>query len=110
MNEHTRGPWIDSERTDAIIAPNASDEEKSFMWPDSLQYYGGYVICESMADNNRSLIKAAPELLEKLELINNKIDNDIIEYAGPYALYHVQLSMSEILEIRELLKRAKGEI
>lgn len=47
--------------------------------------------------------------IEKLELINSRIDDDVLNYIPDEAIYHIPLSKAEILEIRELLKRAKGE-
>lgn len=49
------------------------------------------------------------ELTAALEAINAKIDNDIVEYGGPHALYHVPLSNSEIVQLRAVIARARGE-
>ena len=65
--EHTPGPWIDSPNaSDAIISTNPDAMADAGM---EVEYYGGAVICESVARQNKPLIKAAPEMLTALEAV-----------------------------------------
>ncbi len=74
---HTPGPWREGNVPDAIVCDtpvvggisSAPDEE-------TLSYYGGAVVCESVAPCNRSLIIAAPKLLEACELAIADFEND----------------------------------
>jgi len=61
--DNTPGPWIDGNTSDSIIAPGSSYS------PDTdNDYYGGCLIAETVAPQNKPLIKAAPELLGACEL------------------------------------------
>ena len=70
---HTPGPWIDSPNaSDAIIStdPDVIQVEIGHGGPfdqEAQDYYGGFVICESVYPKNKPLIKAAPEMKEALE-------------------------------------------
>ncbi len=47
---------------------------------DEIEYYGGYLICESVSNKkNSQLISAAPDMLEALQSLKNE-DNKIPEY------------------------------
>ena len=71
---HTPGPWIDSPNaSDAIIS---TDPDAMADAGIEVEYYGGAVICESVARQNKPLIKAAPEMLEACEAAT-KYDNAI---------------------------------
>ena len=60
--KHTPGPWIDSPNAgDAIISQHPDAMGDAGL---EIDYYGGFVICESVSQRNKPLIKAAPELLE----------------------------------------------
>ena len=61
---HTKGEWINPEGRDFIIAPEASETDKIAMSQTTLEYYGGYLVAESVAAQNMPIIKAAPKLLE----------------------------------------------
>lgn len=58
---HTPGPWRDGNVSDCIVsdAPIASVPVDA----DTIRDYGGYPIAESIAPENKPLIKAAPKLL-----------------------------------------------
>lgn len=64
MNEQTKstpGPWREGKTSDSIISDSGDGvggRDRS-----SFDYYGGYVIAESVAPCNKPLIMAAPALL-----------------------------------------------
>lgn len=70
--KHTNGEWVDGNTSDSIIVKGLNDES------DSDKFYGGFVICESVTENNKSIIKAAPEMLEAL-IFEAKISKDNID-------------------------------
>lgn len=60
VGEATPGPWRVSEKCAAVVAdyPTGHDE------PESIQDYGGYLVCESATRRNLHLIAAAPQLFK----------------------------------------------
>ena len=61
MAKHTLAPWIEAaNQPDAIVS---ATEPEVTGWPDQQEYYGGYLVCESVSPRDRALIKAAPKLL-----------------------------------------------
>lgn len=68
MSKHTPGPWEDGNTSDSIIVK--SIPEGHLLGPSNASdrnIYGGYVIAESVAPQNKPIIKAAPAMLEALE-------------------------------------------
>jgi len=72
--KHWSGPWIDSRRCDAIVVENPPDDHKPDA--DTLKYYGGEVVAESVAPENKPLIKAAPELLSVCKTVKERLIRD----------------------------------
>jgi hypothetical protein len=78
---HTSGPWIDSpEAGDAIISTDpdvihAEIEADGLFTQAALDHYGGFVICESVYAKNKSLIKAAPDLLKAIKPLIDAASN-----------------------------------
>ena len=70
MPNHTPGPWKIGEGS-YIITDNPTPNIVGTI-EGSLEYYGGYIICESVALANTKLIAAAPDLYDVL--------NDILQY------------------------------
>lgn len=66
--KHTPGPWIDGNTLDSIIVKTDNPET------DSDKFYGGEVICESVAKRNKPIIKAAPEMFEALKDAYKELD------------------------------------
>ncbi len=61
--KHTPGPWrLSRSASDSVVC----DTPGAHNSPDSIAYYGGHLIAESIELKNRQLIAAAPELLEAL--------------------------------------------
>ena len=60
----TPGPWVAGPRYRSIISDNPTGYEDQ----DSIEAYGGHLVCESVKwDANAHLIAAAPDLYEALE-------------------------------------------
>lgn len=63
--KHTPGPWRFGKRSDDVVADvNAGHRDDQ----DSLEFYGGHLVAESIARRaDKALIAAAPELLDALK-------------------------------------------
>lgn len=90
--KYTPGPW-----RVGIHGAVVSDTTKNLYilgsyGEDDFSYYGGYLICESVARGNAALLSLAPEMFELLS-----------EYAR-------RLPGREAGRIEELLERAKIEV
>lgn len=59
--KHTPGPWRIGKNYGAVVADHPVPELRG---SDDVNAYGGHLIAESIALQNRPLISAAPELLE----------------------------------------------
>ena len=57
---HTPGPWRVGETFGAIVADSPVSGIRG---SDNVEAYGGHLIAESVAQKNRALIAAAPDLL-----------------------------------------------
>lgn len=106
---HSKGPWQ--------FVPDEFNTEKQDGQPGSIYSVGGWFIAtvESIPDEgeteaNAQLIAAAPDLLEVAELINSKIDNDLLKFIGLEGQFHVRLSSQEIEVLRTAIKKAKGDL
>ena len=60
MAEHTLGPWRVGLQRSTVVA---DAPVPGIRGSDALDYYGGHLICESVAPQNRPIIAAAPDLL-----------------------------------------------
>lgn len=60
---HTPGPWRVSEEVGGAVV-SEKPVEGMLQGGDDTDYYGGYLICESVTRANARLIAAAPDLLE----------------------------------------------
>lgn len=76
MNKHTSGPWRLGKNSDSVVAdtpprdyPAIHEMTPAEVEADSVEFYGGHLIAESVCRNNRHIISAAPELLAALEAI-----------------------------------------
>lgn len=103
MSKHTPGPWVDGNVSDAIVVKEPFQE--GGLGPSdemAKKYYGGLVICESVAPQNKAIIKAAPDLYESLaemvEMVEGMDCGDEPGFANPW---HVKATAA--------LRKARGE-
>jgi len=92
MSGHTAGPWRVGGKG-WVVADHPVPEVNG---SDALEYYGGHLICESVAEKNTALIAASPNLLAACEQALNRFD--AYQIYGP-----------ERKAIEEAIKEAKGE-
>lgn len=65
MTTHTPGPWKIGNY--GSVVTNTPDRQVEIVGPhseDTINWYGGHVICETVTNGNAALIAAAPDLLE----------------------------------------------
>lgn len=98
MNKHTPGPWRDGKWGASVVSdtPIAGGINGS----DAVESYGGYLIAESISECNKSLIVAAPELLESL---SNLVGLARLGAAN-LSKYHAALAHAEAV-----IAKARGE-
>lgn len=68
---YTKGPWRKG-RSGAVVADHPVP---GMGGSDAVEYYGGHLIAESVAPQNRDIIAAAPELYEALEMVRDADDD-----------------------------------
>lgn len=84
---HIPGPWIDGKTADSIIAPAGR------CVADIEEWYGGYVVAESIDPENKPLIKAAPDLLEACKvLVKTPLAGLFIHDSGAWMCSYCQAS------------------
>ncbi|MEN6301729.1 MAG: hypothetical protein ABFD96_03350 [Armatimonadia bacterium] len=101
MAEHTPGPWRVGKNYGAVIADTAPEGHlpDADLEASEIKAYGGYVIGESIAKCNRSLIAAAPDLLEAA-----KYALSVIRSQGMYDLSERRAAR----RLQEAIARAYG--
>jgi hypothetical protein len=67
----TPGPWWVGRNERSVVC---NTEIPEWHTADSVEYYGGHLVAESMAPANARLIAAAPELAEALEAALRLLD------------------------------------
>ncbi len=60
----TPGPYLPGKTVDSIISETQVNESTDDF--GELEYYGGYVIAESIAQKNKPLLMAAPDMYDAL--------------------------------------------
>lgn len=60
---HTPGPWRIGKSHGAVIADHPAPGVRG---SDDVEAYGGHMVAESIAPQNRALVAAAPEVLDAL--------------------------------------------
>lgn len=103
MSKHTPGPWRFGKNSDDVVADQpAGHSEES----DHVAYYGGHLVAESICSHNRSLIAAAPELLEALE----ELLEEAQEARGVPMTTARSTTWTQILHrLRAAVSKARGE-
>ena len=70
---HTPGPWtVGVMHRDTVVADAKYSCQERHSGHDDVEYYGGLCIAESILPENRSLIAAAPNMLEALKILDNR--------------------------------------
>ena len=91
---HTPGNWKLSPRGDAVVTDQPLPGYNTNGGHDSVKYYGGHLIAESIwREEDRELIAAAPELLEALQHV---------------VLWHDQLTPTDIERYKAVIAKATG--
>ena len=62
--QHTPGPWRAGNAGGSVVGDARIDEVPG---SEHIEYYGGHLVAESIAQRNVPLIAAAPDLLEALK-------------------------------------------
>lgn len=70
--KHTPGPWRIGANSGAVISDHAVEHGPNGC--DCVEYYGGHLIAESIAECNRPLIAAAPELIQAARAQHHALD------------------------------------
>lgn len=65
--KHTKGRWVNGKVAGSIVAKEPNREAAMDTQSDAYRYYGGHLICESVAPKNMAIIKAAPKMLKALK-------------------------------------------
>ena len=77
ISQHTPGPWKIGKHGSVITTtPDKQVEITGKHAKETIEWYGGHVICETATKANAALIAAAPDLLEILKAF-------IVEYEIP---------------------------
>lgn len=97
MVEHSKGPWwLSDKQPDAVLTADPSASEGLRYAEDNFQYYGGHLVAESIAPQNRPLIAAAPELLDALEVLVEKYGE-------------IKYDEALVKKVEALIAKAKGQ-
>ena len=100
---HTPGPWRTGKACGAVVADSAEGIRiRGAVDADSVEYYGGNLIGESISPNNIPLIAAAPELLEALKNVVMRF-----EWAAEVA-EQVSTHLHDLPELQEQLDDISG--
>ena len=94
---HTPGPWKIG-RCGSVVADEPINEISG---SDDVEYYGGYLIAESIAKKNATLIAAAPDLLQALKAMR-----DVLEIVvGKVKMIHIaEIDLAEqVTEVADSL-------
>ncbi len=71
MSKHTGGNWKPGKQLGTVVSDIVVNKGEKFDHYDS-EYYGGYLICESIGLHaDRDLIAAAPKMLEFIVNLEN---------------------------------------
>lgn len=69
---HTPGIWLPAKNGGGVISTNT--DGKLVGGADEVHYYGGFLICESVAKQNIPIIAAAPMMLALLKAISAEVE------------------------------------
>jgi hypothetical protein len=101
---HTPGPWRRGRHGGSVIADHPVPEIGG---SDSVAYYGGHLIAESIAPQNLPIIETAPELLAALEGLVDGIDRQRNSF-GLRMAEKLRLKDSRLARARAAIAKAKA--
>jgi len=67
--KHTPGTWKHGLNYGSVVSDKT--DGKLYGGADATEHYGGYLIAESIAEQNRDIIAAAPDMFDALKTIEN---------------------------------------
>lgn len=67
MTKYTPGPWRIGKRRTTIVADYPIEGATNLNAENDVNFFSGYLVCETVAKCNLSLIGAAPEMFEALK-------------------------------------------
>ena len=112
MTKHTAGNWKIGNAS-SVVTDVRRDREHTEIDERSILFYGGELICESIENkSDASLIAAAPELLEALEIVTRDLHEAIyIQAVKTWATEEIAYKHATALteKYRVLIAKAKGE-
>ena len=85
MSGHSKGPW-----RRGLFGAVVCDEPTGLPGADDVAYYGGNLVCESVAQKNIPIIAAAPEMYEALQFIESLYDDERSSGELAMALYEAR--------------------
>lgn len=103
MSHHTPGPWRFGKNSDDVVADHPAGQSQD---AKSMAYYGGHLVAESICSHNRSLIAAAPELLEALEELLEEAHEAMRRANDDGAFYDLD---ADLAQARAAIAKARGE-
>lgn len=71
MSAHTPGPWRRGNACNSIVADEPTGEIGG---SDVVEYYGGHLVAESVADRNIPIIVAAPLMRDAIDDIRSVME------------------------------------
>lgn len=71
MSGHTPGPWRRGNACNSIVADEPTGEIGG---SDVVEYYGGHLVAESVADRNIPIIVAAPLMRDAIDDISSVME------------------------------------
>lgn len=95
----TKGVWSVGRRGSVISTESDGITINGGTGADADIYYGGNLICESVSDNNATLIAAAPELYDAL--------NDVVDSYKKNE--GISIDIAPIIKAKAVLSKARGE-
>lgn len=108
MGQHTGGNWKFGKPGDSIVTDVPI--EGTPMGADAVDYYGGYLIAESVAPCNRPLLAAAKDMYECLEWFMLRAGFTDSDDSGPFGLLITDVEGRKIRDrFRAVLRKARGE-
>jgi hypothetical protein len=101
MPKHSPAPWRPGDTADSIVcdAPDLGPEDS-----DARRFYGGGVVAESVAPQNKPAIMAAPKALEACRLLVEHASGNI--WRGSWAEFQDVLAAARFQDVLAAAREA----